>query len=107
MSRQTAPLQEPKQGNQFSVAAQEVCQKAMRKLQAVILTKWPSFLVMHAASVSQPAGAPAAVPLGAPVNFQRYPGTLPVILFHPAWRDLVGGIQFQNGVGLFFSFTLC
>ena len=93
MTWQTAQLRELKQGNRSSVAAQEVHQKA-RKLQAVILTKCHSLLGMHAASVNQPAAAATAAMSGAPVNFHGYPGTLPVILFHPAWRgDLVGGIH--------------
>lgn len=100
MTRQTTLLQGLKQGNRSSVAAQVVHQKACRKLQEVIQTKCRSFLVMHAASVNQPVAAVTAAPLGAPVNFHGYPGTLLVILFHPAWRDLVGGIHYENGVGI-------
>ena len=53
---------------------------------------------MHVASVNQRV---AVTTVGAPVNCHGYQGTLPVILFHPAWRgDLVGGILYQNGVGI-------
>ena len=87
-------LQGLKQGNQSSAVAQKVHQKA-RLLQAVILTKCHSFLGMRAASVSQLAAVTTVAMSGVPVNCHGYQGTLPVILFHPAWRgDLVGGIQY-------------
>lgn len=88
MGQSVQLVQGPKQGKVLPTAPQTVHQSATR-LPAVILTRRHLLLDIHEASVSHPT----VITTGVLVSFHGYPGTLRVILFHPAWKaDLVGGI---------------